>query len=128
MLDGVLFDKLVSLTWRRILLDLQGLGIHCPRSTRFGVSFWWYTGIISPTLCFLSEIVQLVISGDFLQLPPVPETSHEHRMPATYAFDAKSWPRCMGRPIVLSRVFRQRDNGSCPKGSFKNPFLISHSN
>jgi len=31
-------------------------------------------------------------------------------MPATYAFDAECWQRCVGRPVVLSRVFRQKDN------------------
>jgi hypothetical protein len=33
-------------------------------------------------------------------------------MPATYAFDAKTWQQCVGRPVVLSRVFRQKDNGT----------------
>ncbi|KAF8213490.1 hypothetical protein K438DRAFT_1497109, partial [Mycena galopus ATCC 62051] len=51
-----------------------------------------------------------VISGDFFQLPPVPDKTHEHTMPSTYAFDAQSWHKCMGRPIVLSRVFRQKDD------------------
>jgi hypothetical protein len=32
-------------------------------------------------------------------------------MPATYAFDATSWPKCISKPILLSRVFRQKDNG-----------------
>ncbi|KAJ6575527.1 hypothetical protein B0H10DRAFT_1837669, partial [Mycena sp. CBHHK59/15] len=51
-----------------------------------------------------------VLSGDFFQLPPVPDKTHEHSMPATYAFDALSWSRCVGKPVVLSRVFRQKDN------------------
>ncbi|KAF7367213.1 ATP-dependent DNA helicase PIF1 [Mycena sanguinolenta] len=80
MLDGVLFDKLEYIA--RYVRE-------CERP--FGG-------------------IQLVISGDFFQLPPVPDKTHEHSMPATYAFDAQSWPRCMGRPIVLSRVFRQKDN------------------
>jgi hypothetical protein len=33
-------------------------------------------------------------------------------MPATYAFDAETWQQCVGRPVVLSRVFRQKDNGT----------------
>ncbi|KAJ7770820.1 hypothetical protein DFH07DRAFT_735360, partial [Mycena maculata] len=51
-----------------------------------------------------------VLSGDFFQLPPVPDKTHERSMPATFAFDSQSWPRCIGRPVVLSRVFRQKDN------------------
>ncbi|GLB36503.1 putative DNA-dependent ATPase and 5'-3' DNA helicase required for the maintenance of both mitochondrial and nuclear genome stability [Lyophyllum shimeji] len=54
--------------------------------------------------------IQLALSGDFYQLPPVPEQSHEYRMPATYAFDAVSWSRCIARPIFLTQVFRQTDN------------------
>ncbi|KZT67583.1 hypothetical protein DAEQUDRAFT_381722 [Daedalea quercina L-15889] len=30
-------------------------------------------------------------------------------VPATFAFDARSWPRCMGMPIVLHQIFRQSD-------------------
>jgi ATP-dependent DNA helicase PIF1 len=59
--------------------------------------------------------MQLVVSGDFFQLPPVPDKTHEHSMPSTYAFDAQSWQRCIGRPIMLSRVFRQKDNGTVPR-------------
>ncbi|KAF7339972.1 ATP-dependent DNA helicase PIF1 [Mycena venus] len=80
MLDGVLFDKLEYIA--RFVRDSK---------LPFGG-------------------MQLIISGDFFQLPPVPDKTHENSMPATYAFDAQSWQRCMGRPIVLSRVFRQKDN------------------
>jgi ATP-dependent DNA helicase PIF1 len=54
--------------------------------------------------------IQLVLSGDFFQLPPVPDQNNGVPMPATYAFDAECWQRCVGRPVVLSRVFRQKDN------------------
>ncbi|CDO75871.1 hypothetical protein BN946_scf184672.g4 [Trametes cinnabarina] len=55
-------------------------------------------------------IGQLVLSGDFCQLPPVPDKSGTGaQIPATFAFDAESWSRCVGDPIVLTRVFRQRD-------------------
>lgn len=54
--------------------------------------------------------IQLVLSGDFYQLPPVPEQSHEYHMPATYAFDATSWSNCIARPIFLTQIFRQMDN------------------
>ncbi|KAI9059699.1 hypothetical protein FKP32DRAFT_1579524, partial [Trametes sanguinea] len=51
-----------------------------------------------------------VLSGDFCQLPPVPDKSGTGaQIPATFAFDAESWSRCVGDPIVLTRVFHQRD-------------------
>lgn len=49
--------------------------------------------------------IQLVITGDFFQLPPVPENN---RM-ATFAFDAKTWPTSINHTIGLTKVFRQRD-------------------
>lgn len=32
-------------------------------------------------------------------------------MPASYAFDAQSWPKCISGPIFLTEVFRQKDDG-----------------
>jgi len=46
--------------------------------------------------------VQVVVSGDFMQLPPVNATG--------YAFDAEVWPTAFGaNQFCLTRVFRQRD-------------------
>lgn len=50
--------------------------------------------------------IQLVITGDFFQLPPVPEGGK----PATFAFDAKTWCTSINDTIGLTHVFRQRDN------------------
>lgn len=50
--------------------------------------------------------IQLIISGDFCQLPPVPDRSGK---PMKFAFDAQSWERCMGEPIFLKKVFRQKE-------------------
>ena len=55
--------------------------------------------------------MQLIVSGDFFQLPPVPDHVNGVPVPPTFAFDAKSWYRCLGRPVVLNQVFRQKDNG-----------------
>ena len=53
---------------------------------------------------------QLVLSGDFCQLPPVPDKDIKGaQIPACFAFDAESWNRCVGDPIVLKKVFRQKD-------------------
>lgn len=54
-----------------------------------------------------------MISGDFHQLPPVAERnwSEGTTLPVCFAFDAKTWNRCVGRPITLTQVFRQKDQG-----------------
>ncbi|KAF8656387.1 hypothetical protein AX16_002573 [Volvariella volvacea WC 439] len=54
--------------------------------------------------------IQLILSGDFYQLPPVPDESHKHVMPSTFAFDAASWSVCVAQPVLLTQVFRQRDD------------------
>ncbi|KAK4661660.1 DNA helicase [Podospora pseudopauciseta] len=51
--------------------------------------------------------IQLVITGDFFQLPPVPEGGREHR----FAFDAATWSLSIDHTIGLTEVFRQRDPG-----------------
>ncbi|KAI5124476.1 hypothetical protein M0805_008358 [Coniferiporia weirii] len=79
MIDGVLFDKLESIA--RQLRD---------NNLPFGG-------------------IQLVLSGDFCQLPPVPDLHDGVQLPVTFAFDASSWDSCIGTPIVLNKVFRQRD-------------------
>ena len=51
--------------------------------------------------------IQLVITGDFFQLPPVPEKG---RM-AKFAFDADTWNTTIEHTIGLHHVFRQKDPG-----------------
>jgi len=53
-----------------------------------------------------------VLSGDFCQLPPVPgrDATGKQIVPK-FAFDAKSWDTCVGPPVTLTRVFRQKDQG-----------------
>lgn len=54
--------------------------------------------------------IQLVLSGDFCQLPPVPGRDAKGApLPATFAFEANSWSKCIERPIVLQHVFRQKE-------------------
>jgi ATP-dependent DNA helicase PIF1 len=50
--------------------------------------------------------VQLVMTGDFLQLPPVSKSTT--RKP--YAFEARSWKAVVQREMELTRVFRQGDH------------------
>ena len=49
--------------------------------------------------------IQLVITGDFFQLPPVPEKNAI----AKFAFDAATWNTCIEHTILLTHVFRQKD-------------------
>jgi ATP-dependent DNA helicase PIF1 len=62
--------------------------------------------------------MQLVICGDFLQLPPVKADK--------FAFEATSWQRCVPTQVCLTHVFRQNDRrfvdllnslrfGRCPR-------------
>jgi len=51
--------------------------------------------------------IQLVITGDFFQLPPVPDRGQV----AKFAFEAKGWKECIPHTIRLNSVFRQKDQG-----------------
>jgi ATP-dependent DNA helicase PIF1 len=50
--------------------------------------------------------IQLVVTGDFFQLPPVPEG---HNREAKFSFAAGSWNTSIQHTILLTHVFRQRD-------------------
>ncbi|KAH0602822.1 uncharacterized protein H6S33_008472 [Morchella sextelata] len=49
--------------------------------------------------------IQLVVTGDFFQLPPVPD----YGKVAKFAFDANTWTTAIEHTIGLTQVFRQRD-------------------
>ena len=49
--------------------------------------------------------IQLVITGDFFQLPPVPEFGRQSK----FAFDAGTWITSIEHTIGLHHVFRQKD-------------------
>lgn len=49
--------------------------------------------------------IQLVVTGDFFQLPPVPESNRE----AKFAFDSATWNTSIQHTILLTHVFRQKD-------------------
>ncbi|KAJ5160191.1 ATP-dependent DNA helicase PIF1 [Penicillium canariense] len=76
MVDGDLFDKLEEIA-RRIRNNGRAFG-----------------GI------------QLVVTGDFFQLPPVPEG---HNREARFAFAAATWNTSIQHTILLTHVFRQKD-------------------
>uniref|UniRef100_A0A4W3GQR2 ATP-dependent DNA helicase PIF1 n=1 Tax=Callorhinchus milii TaxID=7868 RepID=A0A4W3GQR2_CALMI len=49
--------------------------------------------------------IQLIVCGDFLQLPPVIRTNEKK----TFCFQAKSWRKCIHLNIELTEVRRQTD-------------------
>jgi ATP-dependent DNA helicase PIF1 len=55
--------------------------------------------------------IQLVITGDFFQLPPVPDHSQKSRG-VKFAFDAATWNTAIHHTIGLTEVFRQKDPGT----------------
>lgn len=84
MVDGVLFDK------------LNEIGKSLRRNERpFGG-------------------IQLVITGDFYQLPPVPDkdssSSNNNEQLSKFVFEADSWEQAIPATVELRRVFRQKDS------------------
>ena len=53
--------------------------------------------------------IQLVVTGDFFQLPPVTEGSKQ----PFFAFECDAWKASIDHTVSLTRVFRQKDNSSC---------------
>ncbi|RDA91066.1 hypothetical protein CP533_3048 [Ophiocordyceps camponoti-saundersi (nom. inval.)] len=51
--------------------------------------------------------IQLVITGDFFQLPPVPDRDNQEA--TQFSFDAATWSTSIDHTIGLTQVFRQRD-------------------
>ncbi|XP_074150934.1 ATP-dependent DNA helicase PIF1 [Sminthopsis crassicaudata] len=49
--------------------------------------------------------IQLIICGDFLQLPPVTKNNQ----PPQFCFQAKSWRKCIQLTMELTEVWRQTD-------------------
>lgn len=49
--------------------------------------------------------LQVVVTGDFFQLPPVPERNRVSK----FAFAAQSWNTVIEHTILLNHVFRQKD-------------------
>lgn len=50
--------------------------------------------------------IQLIVTGDFFQLPPVTRAGED----VFFAFQSQAWKECIEHTATLSRVFRQRDD------------------
>ncbi|GEM08896.1 mitochondrial dna helicase [Rhodotorula toruloides] len=84
MVDGILFDKLA-----KIAEELKKNSRSKTSTTKpFGG-------------------IQLVVTGDFFQLPPVTKGSSP-----TFAFEAQAWKECIHHTVNLTQVFRQKDTGA----------------
>lgn len=57
----------------------------------------------------LNDLSQLVVTGDFFQLPPV----NKNGKMTKFAFEAQLWDQCIKRRILLTKVFRQKDQSTC---------------
>jgi ATP-dependent DNA helicase PIF1 len=54
--------------------------------------------------------IQLVLCGDFFQLPPVPDRNWPKSMPL-FAFQSDAWKQAVTHTIELTKVFRQSEEG-----------------
>lgn len=54
--------------------------------------------------------VQLLVCGDFHQLPPVIDAALQRVDSRQYAFQTLPWSRARFEPIILTQVFRQKDD------------------
>jgi ATP-dependent DNA helicase PIF1 len=52
--------------------------------------------------------VQLVVTGDFFQLPPVTKTGKQ----PFFAFECDAWKTCIDHTVTLTQVFRQKDDST----------------
>ncbi|GAA6043372.1 hypothetical protein JCM8097_005287 [Rhodosporidiobolus ruineniae] len=82
MVDGILFDKLAA--------------IAAALKKRAGKN--------APAVGKPFGGIQLVVTGDFFQLPPVTKGTTP-----TFAFEAKAWKQCIDHTVNLTQVFRQKD-------------------
>ena len=99
MIDGRLFDKLEHLA-RIIRKDRRPFG-----------------GI------------QLIVCGDFFQLPPVPDSlGSGQKIPIKFAFEADSWEVAVPNIMVLTEVFRQKEGGQFAISTSPNVALMRHKN
>ena len=115
MLDGSLFDKLDAVA--RLVRGAKSLPTtHDPKEAPFGgiqvrnLPTIPHISVSRPSMTVHALVVrvvlQLVLCGDFYQLPPV---CMEKDKSVKFMFEADAWRVAELQPIVLTQVFRQRD-------------------
>lgn len=112
MVDGHLFEKIASIAARlRKKTDRPFGGIQV--NPVFGTA----------SVNVDNDPVQLVVTGDFFQLPPVTKGSEQ----AFFAFECDAWKACIEHTVTLTQVFRQKDDstysllGSGPRARTERP-------
>lgn len=94
MVDGDLFDKLARIG-SLLRKNAQPFGgIQVCISSLFPIS--------------VLTRVQVIVTGDFFQLPPVTRGNAQPK----FAFEAERWNETIKRTFNLTKVFRQRDQGA----------------
>ena len=63
------------------------------------------------------DAVQLVITGDFFQLPPVTKSSKQ----PFFAFECDAWKTCIDHTVTLTQVFRQKDDSTYSRPTLDLP-------
>jgi ATP-dependent DNA helicase PIF1 len=97
MVDGHLFEKITEIATRlRKKTDRPFGGIQ-----------------VGPVLLIVSvndvnDAVQLVVTGDFFQLPPVTKGKEQ----PFFAFECDAWKACIEHTVTLTQVFRQKDDST----------------
>ncbi|SMN20792.1 similar to Saccharomyces cerevisiae YHR031C RRM3 DNA helicase involved in rDNA replication and Ty1 transposition [Maudiozyma saulgeensis] len=56
--------------------------------------------------------IQVVLTGDFFQLPPVQkrDNTNANNQQSIFCFESEMWQRCIHKTILLTKVFRQQDD------------------
>lgn len=65
--------------------------------------------------------IQVVLSGDFFQLPPV---STDYRNPAKFAFESEAWKQVVKQTVMLTHVFRQKEESKLERTRHLSPPLF----
>lgn len=64
--------------------------------------------LITVTIDGADDAVQLVVTGDFFQLPPVTKNGKQ----PFFAFECDAWKTCIEHTVTLTQVFRQKDDST----------------
>lgn len=106
MVDGALFDKLEYIAKN---IKFKGKGVPEP----FGGIQVSRPGVCSPLWRLPSRLTfrhttspQLVVTGDFFQLPPVTKSGSSTQQ---FAFESEAWAKSITKTVNLTQVFRQKD-------------------
>lgn len=117
MVDGFLFDKLAKIA-SIMKAKSKTSAAHQPfGGIQVGTGAIWTIRAVQLT----GSGLQLVVTGDFFQLPPVVKGSSE----PSFAFDAQNWSKVIDHTVLLTQVFRQKDTSTSPLTHIHRHFLIA---